>query len=263
MLPPPLRHAFRSPLPALAAGFRFWRRQGARLRWARTLCQAADGLRLRRVRGWETRSRRLYRRSVRSLGDLASPVEAAAQDNDPALAARRALRRAAEPYRAFLAGFARLAIALATVTSLVLIVGCVLSASFRTRLFPRDLAAGRPWTASSADNGMAASGVGPSSEAPLFFHTTNSLNPWIEIDLGGEHVIRSVLVENRRECCQERALPLNVEVWNGDAWQLVAQRRTTFSVWKYDVGPIRGQRIRFLHPGTNYLHLKRISVYGQ
>ena len=261
MLTRHIRKVLRSPFPAIAGGFRFWWRHGARVRRARVLCQCADGLRLRRVRGWEQRSLRLYRRIPRMLGDFAGPQEEDTQD--PAFAARRALRCASQPYRALVAGLARLAFMLAAAALLATISVASLSPGFRARLFPRDLAAGRPWVAGSAEQGLPASGIGPSSDGPLFFHTAVVPNPSVEIDLGDEHVIRSVLVENRADCCQERALPLNVEVLVGDAWQLIAQRRAAFSVWKYDVGPVRARRIRFLHPGTNYLHLKRISVYGQ
>jgi hypothetical protein len=261
MLTRHFRQAFRSPLPALASGFRFWWEHGARVRRARALCQCGDGLRLRRPPGWERRSLRLYRLSAQTLGELAGAGEAVAED--PALSARRALRRATFPYRAFFASLAKLAVLLAAAALLVLLAGNALSSGFSARLFPRDLAAGRPWNAGTGELGMPASGVGPASDGPLFFHTREVRNPTLEIDLDGEHLIRSVLVENRADCCQERALPLNVEIWNGSAWQLIAQRRTPFKVWKYDVGPVRAGKIRFRHPGTNYLHLKRISVFGQ
>jgi len=245
----------------LAGGFRFWRQHGARVRRARALCQCGDGLRLRRPRDWQARSLRLYRRSVQTLGDLAgAPVEGA---QDPALSARQALRNAGGIYRASLAGLVRLAILLAAATLLVLLAGSAISSGFRARLFPRDLAAGRPWNASSGDFGMPANGIGQAGDEHVFFHTKVEHNPWVEIDLGDEHVIRSVLVENRTDCCQERALPLNVEIWDGGAWQLIAQRRAAFKVWKYDIGPVRARKIRFLHPGTSCFHLKRISVFGQ
>jgi hypothetical protein len=261
MLTRHLRHALRSPLPSIADGYRHFRQHGASIRRARMLCQCADGLRLRRMRGWEQRSSRLYRGSVRALGALARPDEQAAQDS--ALAARHALRRARAPYRALLAALARLAFALATAALVIVLAACALSPAFRARLFPRDLAAGRPWTASDADFGISASGMGPSSEENYFFHTSTMRNPSVEIDLGDEHVVRGVRIENRPDCCQERALPLNVEIWDGKNWQLVAQRRTAFSVWKYDIGPVRTRKMRFLHPATSYFHLKRISIYGQ
>jgi hypothetical protein len=64
---------------------------------------------------------------------------------------------------------------------------------------------------------------GPASDGSTFIHTTFSDHPWIEIDLGAEHTLRSILVENRADCCQDRALPLNFEVFDGAAWRLVTQ----------------------------------------
>lgn len=269
-----LRQAVRSPLPSLADGFRFWRRHGARVRQARVFCEVADGLRLRRPRGWEARSRRLYRHAVGSLGEL---VPAHAEDtaaslalgqarpapSDPALEARRALRHATLPYRGFLAALARFSLGLLLVALLALGAAAAASSAFRARLFPRDLAAGRPWSTRSGGQGLPASGVGTSSDDNFFFHTAAVKNPSVEIDLGGEHVVRGIRVDNRSDCCQERALPLDVEVWDGSGWRLIAERRAAFKVWKYDVGPVRTSKIRFRHPGTGYLHLKRISVYGQ
>jgi len=256
-----LRYVFRSPLPLLASGLGHWRRHGARIRRARALCQCGDGLCLRRWPDWEARASRLYLRSARTLGTLAGTAPAGA--TAPALAARHALRQATGPYRGFLAGLARFAVLLAAALLGVLGPASALSPSVRGRLFPRDLAAGRPWVASSSQDGLPGRSAGPTSDGPVFFHTQSSHNPNVEIDLGDEHVIRGVRVINRTDCCQERALPLNVEIWKDGTWQLVAQRRAAFTVWKYDVEPVRARRIRFLRPGTTFLHLKQISVFGQ
>ncbi len=268
------RQALRSPLPQLADGFRFWRRHGSRVRRARLLCEVADGLRLRRPAGWEARSLRLYRRAQRTLDDLGSDgIEDAAPGIRPgrgqsvtfdvALDARRALRHASAPYRGFIAAVARVAAGLGVVVLLAVGLAGAVSPRFRARLFPRDLAAGRPWSVGSSEQGLPASGVGPSSEGNLFFHTGAVTSPAVEIDLGGEHLVRSIRVDNRADCCQERALPLDVEIWDGGGWRLIAERRAAFKVWTYDVGPVRTSKIRFRHPGTGYFHLKRISVYGQ
>ena len=269
-----LRQAVRSPLPQLADGFRFWRRHAPRVRRARVLCEVADGLRLRRPPGWEARSLRLYRRAVGTLGELArapseGPAPCALPDQappvalEPALDARRALRNATAPYRGFIAALARLVAGLAVVVALGTGTASALSPTFRARLFPRDLAAGRPWDAGSGDQGLPAKGVGPSTDGNLFFHTAAVKNPTVEIDLGGEHVVRAIRVDNRSDCCQLRALPLDVEIWDGTGWRLIAERRAAFKVWKYEVGPVRTSKIRFRRPGTDYFHLKRISVYGQ
>ncbi len=256
-----LRQALRSPLPPLVDGFRHWWRHGARIRRAHILCQCADGLRLRRVAGWQERSARLYGRSVKVLGELAG--DGGEGRDEVAKAAHRGIRHATGPYRALATAIITDACLLTVLTLVTVVIAVTVSSTFRLRLFPSDLAAGRPWTASDGELGQAASGVGPSSQGPLFFHTTNKRDPSVEIDLGSEHLIRGVRVENRTDCCQERALPLNVEVLDGDIWRLVFQRRTAFSVWKDDIGPVRGRKIRFLRPGTGYFHLKKISVYGQ
>jgi hypothetical protein len=261
MLTQHLRQIFRSPLPPLAAACRHFWRHGARIRRARLLCQYADGVRMHRVTGWMPRSSRLYRRTCKTLGDLVPPDESAV--DDAGLAAHRALRRATEPYRALMAAGLRCAVLLTVVALLALTVAASVSPGFRGRLFPRDLAAGRPWTASNTDFNMPAGGSGPAGTGPLLFHTGNVRDPWVEIDLGSEHIIRSIRVENREDCCQERALPLNVEIKAGDTWRLVVQRRTAFSVWSEDIGPVRARYIRLLRPGTNYFHLKRIQVFGQ
>jgi hypothetical protein len=264
MLTQSFRQILRSPLPPLAAACRQFWRHGARIRRARLLCQCADGLRLRGVSGWEPRSARLYRKIRRTLGELAGPEES--PTDDAGRAAHRALSQATAPYRAALAAALRSAGLLAALALVALAATATVSSGVRARLFPRDLAAGRPWTASNADFNMPGSGNGPESATAtgVFFHTAQVKDPWVEIDLGDEHVIRRVRVENRPDCCQERALPLNVEILEGNnTWRLIFQRRTAFSVWSEDIGPVRARRIRFFRPGTDYFHLKRIQVFGQ
>jgi hypothetical protein len=256
-----IRQAIQSPLPTVFSGLRFWRENGARIRRARVLCQCADGLRVRRVRDWELRSDRVYRRAASRLRELA-PLASAAE-RDWANVAHRTLLLATEPIRALVAGLAVIASAAAVATAVVVLVGCAVSTDLRARLFPRDLAAGRPWFASSTTLDFPSTGFGPASDNEHFFHTAASLDPYVEIDLGAEHVIRGVLVENRAGCCKERALPLDVRVLQGNTWQLVAERRSPFSTWKYDIDPVRAQKIRFQRPGSDFFHLKRISVYGQ
>jgi hypothetical protein len=256
-----IRQALLSPLPTVLGGLRFWRQHRARIQRARVLCQCADGLRVHRVRDWRLRSDRVYRRAAGGLRELV-PVEGKSE-TDWANVAHRTLGRAQEPLRALAAGLAVMASALAVATAIVLLLGCAVSPNLRGRLFPRDLAAGRPWIASSTAFDLPRTGFGPTSDKAHFFHTGASTDPYVEIDLGSEHVIRGVLVENRTDCCKERALPLDVRVLKGDTWQLVAERRSPFSTWKYDIAPVRAQKIRFQRPGNDYFHLKRISVYGQ
>ena len=268
-----LRSLLRAPLRAIAGGYRFWHMHGARVRRARLLCACADGVRLRRPRGWELRAERLYRRAAGSVSGIDSPPvdegERPDRDRRPdwRRAAKRALDRVREPYRACALGLLTIGAALAAGAVLVVLLVSALSPTLRARLFPRDLARRRAWTASSADPGYARSGVGPSGKGPLFFHTTSSDHPWLEIDLGSERRITAGLIETRADCCQERALPLNVEILDSQggspAWKLIAQRRSPFSVWGFSVEPVRARTVRVRLAGSGMLHLKRIAIYGQ
>jgi len=263
MLSSPLRQAIRAPLLAVAGAVRLWRAHGARVRRARVLCQCADGLRLRRPPSWERRSERLYRRAAGGLRALVPGAADAGATADPAVVAHRALAAAQGPYRFGAVGLGTVAAALAAGALLVVLLGSAVSPALRGRFFPRDLARGRPWTASSAEAGSSTHGVGPSSRGPLFFHTLHSDHPWLEIDLGDEHLIRSVLIKNRADGFGERAIPLNVEVFDGARWNLIAQRRSPFSVWEHDVTPVRARLVRVRLAGSGFLHLKRVSIYGQ
>jgi hypothetical protein len=196
---------------------------------------------------------------LRSLAGLADAGPA----DDPAVAAHRALSIAQRPYRAAATASVVVVLGLVLASFLAVAAGSLVSTNMRARFFPRDLAAGRPWNASSAEPGYPLSGNGPSTDAHTFFHTTLASRPWVEIDLGAEHIIFGFLVVNRTECCRERALPLNFEVWNGQGWQMVAQRHAWFTTWAVDLKPVHARKVRLLHPGTNFLHLKRISVYGR
>ncbi|HEX7500140.1 MAG TPA: hypothetical protein VF524_07510, partial [Polyangia bacterium] len=223
------------PIPTLVGSYRYWRQYGARIRRARVFYQYAAGLTRRRVHDWEKRSLRLFRRAIIDLKDLTTGLG----DGPPewARSAHLALRLARAPYRTLAAALARLLGVVAALALVVLLTASALSPGIRGRLFPRDLAQGRRWTACSSDDGMPKSGVGPSSNGNMFFHTTAVDRAWVEIDLGAEHAIRGLLVMNRADCCQERALPLNFEIFDGTGWRLVAQRRVPFATWKYDVDP--------------------------
>jgi hypothetical protein len=262
-----LREAIRAPLPALSKGYRFWRVNGARIRRATTLCEHADALRFHRRRGWSSRSERLYARVMNELGKL-TEVEGpglVSQDALPerALLAHRSLFLARRPYRVLGWGLALWLSALSALMTLAVLLVTAVSPGLRQRVFPHDLAQGRPWSASSSYSGMPTEGVGPASDKPAFFHTNDTDQPWLQIDLGGDHVVRSLLIVNRSDCCEERAIPLNVEALVRGNWKLIAQRRAPFTAWKYDVDPIHTSRVRVRLPGHGFLHLKRISVYGE
>jgi len=258
-------HPLAVRLQALVEGFRFWRAYGSRLRAARILLAWADGLLVRGRRDAEHRASRLSRRASvlisPALTALHVPSEAVA-DYDPGVA-RRLLRRAEAPYRASMWSLAQLLAMAVLALFLVAGVACATSPRLRHHWFPRDLAAGRPWHASSAWGSYPIQGNGPSSAEPIFFHTQETDRPWLEIDLGAEHVIRSVTLVNRTDCCEMRAVPVDVQILKGDTWRSIAERRVPFKVWSRNVAHVRARFVRVELPGAGMLHLNRVSVFGE
>lgn len=201
-----------------------------------------------RPRDWQARAQRLYRRAAHDLD----------------LHAHCSLAVAAQTYRRLVLALGALAAAAAFTVALLVLAGCLASPALRARLFPRDLAAGRPWVASSAIPPSRGSGTGPRARADdFFFHTSPSDHPWLVVDLGTSMMIRSLLVENRRDCCWERALPLDVEVMDPstESWRRVAQRRAGFHVWTHEIAPVSARYVRFRLGAEGVLHLRRISLY--
>jgi len=125
-----------------------------------------------------------------------------------------------------------------------------------------DLAASRPWTASSSlyECNPVARQCGGVATA-IFFHTREEESPWVEVDLEGVHRIGKVEIDNRRDGAGERAVPLLVEVsTDGKNYRQVAQRTEPFSTWNATFAPTDARYVRLRSPRTTMLHLERISV---
>jgi hypothetical protein len=138
----------------------------------------------------------------------------------------------------------------------------LVSTLLRAWLAGPDLAAGRAWTASStAMTCEPARHNCGGKEVGVFFHTRLEQQPWLRIDLGGEHQVSSVELQNRQDCCQERALPLVVELSvDGLSWQQVARRTESFETWRAEFPPRRARFVRLRVTRRSVLHLERVSV---
>jgi hypothetical protein len=126
----------------------------------------------------------------------------------------------------------------------------------------RDLAKGRPWRASSTFGECdLAHGHCAGIPVDIFFHTLQEDSPWVEIDLGKIETFSSVTIQNRGDCCEERAVPLEIEVSTDQkTFTEVAKRQEVFSVWRAKFAPVHARYVRARALGTTYLHLERISV---
>jgi hypothetical protein len=127
----------------------------------------------------------------------------------------------------------------------------------------RDVARGKAWVTSSKYSNVGC--VSPLQSCPettgYFFHTEEQDNPWLEIDLAQVQHISGLIVENRVDCCQDRGLPLIVEVSRDHQhWTEVARRTTRFTQWKADFPAVEARWVKLRSPQRTMLHLNRVGV---
>ena len=124
-----------------------------------------------------------------------------------------------------------------------------------------NVALGKRWTASSQSQGMALSGTLTNSAKHFFFHTSGQEQPWIEIDLGEPTRVSRLVVVNRDDCCQNRALPLVLEASADHAeWRELARRTQSFDTWRASFDPATARWVRLRASNVGVLHLKRIVI---
>lgn len=92
------------------------------------------------------------------------------------------------------------------------------------------------------------------------FHTKDEQNPWVSYDFGRPRSLHSIELENRLECCYERAFPLVVESSNDQkSWKELARTERVFVKWSASLsGKARYVRVRL--DGKNFLHLRTVEI---
>jgi len=209
--------------------------------------------------GASARSRRLRLYVIASLDS--GRAAAGLRPEQLARTVRQLMKREATPLRAFALRSLKVALAVGGVLGVLFGLACALSPGARAYFFPPNLARTAGWQLSSTFPGMPAAGVGAGGPGPLFFHTLEENGPSITLTFPRPIVARSIKIKNREDCCQERALPLNVESITPGGEQLLCQRRAPFQTWTCRTKGVRTQRIRIRHPGPTILHLAEIEVY--
>lgn len=118
------------------------------------------------------------------------------------------------------------------------------------------------WTASSAVHGFVQSGLlGQHGSSDLVFHTDRQPQPWVLIDLLEVRTIHNVTVTNRPDCCDDRCLPLVVEVAENDGQFIEVGRQTEpFSVWPLEFRSRGARYVRLRVDATNYFHLAGVEI---
>jgi hypothetical protein len=139
-----------------------------------------------------------------------------------------------------------------------------ISSAVEKKFAKPNIALGRPVTISSqfADAALDHTLLVDGDRTNLGFHTDNAPNQWVMIDLGATKSISKVVVYNRVECCQERAIPLRLEVSDdGTNFKKVVDRTEEFDVWTAKGLDAKGRYVRLRHLGANFLHLAEVEVY--
>jgi hypothetical protein len=130
---------------------------------------------------------------------------------------------------------------------------------------PRNLALNRPVLTSSRDPrwGIPPRQVVDGNQLNLGFHSAYEANSTVTIDLGKVESLRSIELFNRPDCCQDRAVPLSVQLSSdGQEYVTVERRVRVFSRWKLTLPS--GSRARFVrvkHETTGFFHLSEIEVF--
>jgi hypothetical protein len=142
---------------------------------------------------------------------------------------------------------------------LSLVVVLLLAAVYgvRTLSLGPNLAAKKSFRTSSTYSGCNAA----SPCEGILFHTDNENNPWVEYDLGAIKPVRRVEIANRSDCCDDRAVPLVVEVSTDRAkWTEVARRNEEFTSWTAKFPKHDARYVRLRVPRVTQFHLKEIVI---
>jgi hypothetical protein len=214
-----------------------------------------DTLSWARPPGWSHRARRAYDKAFRIL-----TPEPAGRTSTVQYAALRVHAIANERRSPVTGAALRLGIALGVAVAAVAALLWVTVPRFRAFVAPKDLAERAAWEASSGFGNFSSRGFGPRG-TPTFFHTAAEGRPWLRLDLPREALVSTIVVDNRSDCCSERALPLNVEILDGSDYRLVCQRRAAFTSFTCRFPAARTRAVRVTLPGGGILHLSGIAVF--
>ena len=142
-------------------------------------------------------------------------------------------------------------------------IGCVATFGVQKLLQRPNVADGKPWRASSswAECDTETQKCG-SVSTRVFFHTQEDATPWLEIDLRAPTAFSSLTIKNRSDCCDDRAVPLVVEVSNDQQnWTEVARKKAVFSVWRPKFATQHARYVRVRVARKSWLHLEKVAVH--
>jgi hypothetical protein len=198
---------------------------------------------------------------------LGRPSDAAALLGEAALPDRTALRQAElEVARLLDAATGRRRVVHANRRALWIVSSLVVGTT--VALILATLALRRPWerytwVASSACCGFAGSGTLGDHDwiHDLVFHTAEQEDPSVIIDLLAERTVEKVTVVNRADCCQDRGLPLAIDLAGPDRqFVQVAFRTSTFDVWQATFPRQKARYVRLHAKSKTILQFRDVEI---
>jgi hypothetical protein len=92
--------------------------------------------------------------------------------------------------------------------------------------------------------------------------TDHEGQPWVALDLGAVIALREVVVHNRKDCCQDVAVPLIVETSeDGRRFKELSTRKHEFAVWAVDGGRRKARHVRVRAKRKTELVLSEVEIY--
>jgi hypothetical protein len=130
-------------------------------------------------------------------------------------------------------------------------------------LRPANLLAHSPWHASSTYPGFSPDeGTATGKHTQIFFHTDQEYNPFIQFDMGKVQTLRHFEIQNRHDCCDDRALPLVIEISvDGKRFDEVARRTEPFKTFDANIPPKLARFVKVHVPKKTWLHLERVAAW--
>lgn len=163
--------------------------------------------------------------------------------------------------RALFARWARVIVALLVVGGALFWTGNKIASKFAKP----NLALHRPVTVSSQFPGQGTDHtlLVDGDHDNLGFHTNaDPQGAWVEIDLGEVKKFDKVVVYNRADGFEERAVPIKLEVSKDNVnWTQVAERKETFDKWTAKHLNAEARYVRLKNTPPNYFHLAEVEVY--
>ena len=96
----------------------------------------------------------------------------------------------------------------------------------------------------------------------LGFHTQDGGQQWVVIDLGRVRKISRIVVYNRTDGFEERAVPIKIEVSDDNQnYKQIAERKENFDKWTVKHLHSAGRYVRLKNTPPNHFHLGEVEIY--